>query len=153
MSTFFHTRITDPIKALLQQGLLPQSLALCLASGFVLGFFPVFGITTILCIFVASALKLNQVAIQVANYCGYPLQFILFIPFIRLGELLFGLDRVSIDPLVIFDLAKSDFSLFLELYGTAVSAACAAWLVVALPTVFILWKALNLLLKQKMGSV
>ena len=152
MSTFLHTRTIAPVKALLQQGLSPQTLAFSLTIGFVTGFFPVFGITTILCIVIAGFFKLDQVVIQIANYCGYPLQFILFIPFVRLGELLFGLEQVSIEPLVIFDLARSDFSQFLELYAITISAACAAWLVVALPAACILWKALGLLLKKKMGS-
>ena len=153
LNSFVQERIVSPIKGLLNQGLTPDSLALCLAVGFVLGFFPVFGITTLLCVLTAGALRLNQVAIQVANYCGYPLQFILFIPFIRLGEYLFGLERISVNPADIFILAKSDFSLFLELYGLAISAACVAWLVVAMPLVLLLWKGLAVLLKAKMKTV
>ena len=153
MSSFVHQRIISPIKALLSQGLNPSSLALCLAVGFVLGFFPVFGVTTLLCVIAAGVLRLNQVAIQVANYCGYPLQFILFIPFIRLGEYLFGLQHISINSADIFALAKSNFSLFLEMYGLAISAACAAWLLVALPVVIVLWKSLALLLKAKMKVI
>ena len=153
MNSFVRERIVSPIKALLNQGLNPNSLALCLAIGFVLGFFPVFGVTTLLCALTAAALRLNQVAIQVANYCGYPLQFILFIPFIRLGEYLFGLERISVNPADIFTLAKSNFSLFIELYGLAIAGACAAWLVVAMPVVLLLWKGLAILLKAKMKTV
>ena len=148
MNSFLHTQIIAPVKALLQQGLTPQALALSLATGFVLGFFPIFWVTTFFCVIVAGFLKLNQVAIQVANYCVYPLQFILFIPFIRLGELMFGLEQVSIDPAEVFELATRDFFLFLELYGTAISAACAVWMIIALPLIFILWKALSLILKR-----
>lgn len=153
MNSFVRERIVSPIKALLNQGLNPDSLALCLAIGFVLGLFPVFGVTTLLCALIAAALRLNQVAIQVANYCGYPLQFILFIPFIRLGEYLFGLERISVNPADIFMLAKSNFSLFIELYGLAIAATCAAWLVVAMPAVLLLWKGLAILLKAKMKTI
>ncbi|AMO54847.1 DUF2062 domain-containing protein [Endozoicomonas montiporae] len=153
MSSFVQNRILSPVKALLNQGLNPDALALCLSVGFVLGFFPVFGITTLLCVLAAGVLRLNQVAIQIANYCGYPLQFILFIPFIRLGEYLFGLKRISVNPVDIFTLAKNNFSLFLEQYGLAISAACAAWLLVALPVVLVLWKGLAVLLKAKMKPV
>ena len=149
LSSFVHQKIINPVKGLLQQGLNPDSLALCLSIGFVLGFFPIFGITTLLCIIAAGVLRLNQVAIQIANYCGYPLQFILFIPFIRLGEYLFGLDRISTNPTEIFSLAKSNFGLFLKLYGIAISVACAAWLVIAIPTSLFLWKALAAVLKAK----
>ncbi|MCW7554820.1 DUF2062 domain-containing protein [Endozoicomonas gorgoniicola] len=153
MNSFVRERIISPIKALLNQGLNPNSLALCLAIGFALGFFPVFGTTTVLCALTAAALRLNQIAIQVANYCGYPLQFILFIPFIRLGEYLFGLERISVNPVDIFTLAKSNFSLFIELYGLAISAACAAWLLVSMPVVLLLWRGLAIVLKAKMKTV
>lgn len=153
MWSVIHQRLIAPLKALLAQGLNPDSLALCLAIGFVLGFFPVFGITTILCIVAATMLRLNQVAIQVANYCGYPLQFILFIPFIRLGEFLFGLSPISIRPAEISALARTDFGAFLELYGMAISAACAAWLLVAVPTILTLWRGLAILLRARIKEV
>ena len=152
MRTLVHNKIITPFKSLLQQGLTPSSLALCLAVGFVLGFFPIFGITTVLCVLAAGTLRLNQVAIQIANYCGYPLQFILFIPFIRLGEQLFGLPPISINPSEIFTLAKTNFPQFLELYGIAISAACAAWLIVAIPSSLVLWKGLATILRARMNT-
>lgn len=152
LNAFIHHRIINPVKSLLKHGLTPSSLALCLSVGFVLGVSPILGITTMLCIVAAGSLRLNQVAIQIANYCSYPLQFILFIPFIRLGEKLFGLKPVSIDPLMIFELAKNDFGIFLERYGVAISAAFVAWLLVAIPTVLLMWKGLTIVLTRKTGE-
>ncbi|MGI9277227.1 MAG: DUF2062 domain-containing protein [Endozoicomonas sp.] len=144
MSTanFLKNKILNPLKSLLQQGLTAEALAKSLAAGAVLAVFPVFGITSLLCVLVAAKLQLNQVAIQIANYCAYPLQFLLFIPFIRFGETLFGLDTVAINPDRIAGLIGQDFSQFLTLYGQAIAAACAAWLLVALPAMLTLSKGL-----------
>ncbi len=67
----------------------PESIALSVALGVVLGVFPVFGCPTIFCALAALALGLNLPAIQAVNYLAYPLQFILLVPFIRLGGWLF----------------------------------------------------------------
>ena len=77
--------VVEPLQGVLKQGLSRQELALTLAVGVVVATFPVFGITTFLCMIVAAFLGLNQVAIQVANYAGYPLQFVLFIPLDQTG--------------------------------------------------------------------
>src|ERR1700732_2274741 len=69
----------------LSQGVSPRRLALTLALGFAVGCIPVIGIPTVLCAGLALALRLNQPAIQVANYAAMPLQFALIVPFVRLG--------------------------------------------------------------------
>ena len=148
MSTvnFLKNKILNPLKSLLQQGLTVEALSKSLAAGAVLAVFPVFGITSLLCVLVAAKLQLNQLAIQIANYCAYPLQFLLFIPFIRFGETLFGLDAIAIHPARVVEVAGQDFNLFLTLYGQAIAAACAAWLLIALPSMMILSKSLFFIL-------
>jgi uncharacterized protein (DUF2062 family) len=79
----------QPLLALSGQGMAPESIALSVALGLVLGVFPVFGCPTILCALAALALGLNLPAIQAVNHLAYPLQFILLVPFIRLGGWLF----------------------------------------------------------------
>ena len=79
----------QPLLALSRQEMTPESVALSIALGVVLGVFPVFGCPTIFCTLAALALGLNLPAIQAVNYLAYPLQFILLVPFIRLGGWLF----------------------------------------------------------------
>ena len=69
----------------LSLGISPRRLALTLALGFAVGCIPVIGIPTVLCAGLALALRLNQPAIQAANYAAMPLQFALIVPFVRLG--------------------------------------------------------------------
>jgi uncharacterized protein (DUF2062 family) len=77
----------------LQKGISPRRLALTLALGFAIGCIPVVGIPTLLCAGLALALRLNQPAIQPANYVAMPLQLILIVPFVRMGD---GFSRLRI---------------------------------------------------------
>ncbi len=81
---------------MLRQGLTPEKLALSLTLGLVIGCFPVVGVTTVLCAGVALLLRLNLPAIQVGNYLAFPLQFLLMIPFMRLGERIFHSPRLDL---------------------------------------------------------
>ena len=137
--TLFREKIYQPIIRLLKQGLAPKDLALSLASGCVIGVFPFLGAATWICVVVAALLRFNHVAIQIANYAVYPLQFVFLLPFIRLGESILQLDHISISPLEIFALASEDFFQFMKIYGLSVGAGCLAWVLVAIPVTFCLW--------------
>ena len=69
-----------------------------IALGFAIGMFPLMGLTTITCVLVAGALRLRQAPIQLGNYAALPLQIILLIPFLRLGERIAGAERFVFDP-------------------------------------------------------
>lgn len=147
MKKLVKRRITKPLQGALKQGLSLYELAVTLVIGVVIATFPMFGVTTVLCVFVASALRLNQVVIQIANYVGYPLQFALFIPLIRLGETVFGLPPVVIDLAEVGSLLWDEPLYFLRAYGMAVGAACLVWTLMAVPVVLLLNKLMLVWLK------
>jgi uncharacterized protein (DUF2062 family) len=89
---FLRRRLIEPIIELLRQGVTPDKIALSLAFGLGLGIFPVLGVSTVLCTVAAIALRLNLPAIQLVNYLASPVQLLLIIPFVRVGE------HVSNDP-------------------------------------------------------
>ncbi len=68
------------------------------ALGFTIGIFPLIGVTTIVCVLLASVLRLKQATIQLGNYAALPLQIILLIPCLRLGERITGSERFVFDP-------------------------------------------------------
>jgi len=90
MLKFVYQKFVQPIIGVLRQGITPKQLAITVALGFLLGVFPFPGITTGLCAGVAILFRLNMVAIQMANYVVYPLQFFLFIPYVTLGKQILG---------------------------------------------------------------
>jgi len=77
------------ITELLSQGITPHKVALSVSLGVVLGVTPLLGSTTILCAVAALVFGINLPLIQVVNYLVYPLQLLLLIPFIQLGQWLF----------------------------------------------------------------
>ena len=75
----------------------PSRLSLALTSGAIIGVFPLLGITTVICAVVAAVFRLNHPAIQLANYIAFPMQLVLFFPFLAIGEAVTGktLDEIS----------------------------------------------------------
>ena len=73
----------------LRQGISPRRLALTLSLGFVVGCIPLVGLPTALCAVIALTFRLNQPAIQAANYLAMPFQVALIVPLVKLGEKLF----------------------------------------------------------------
>jgi uncharacterized protein (DUF2062 family) len=130
MKDFLQKRLVRPIVQLLTQGITPEKIALSLAFGFMLGLFPVLGTTSLLCLIAAMLFRLNLPAVQLVNILVNPLWFALLIPFIRLGERLFGVPPLAMTASQILALAHAGFlHSFSVLWLTALRAA-AAWLLV-----------------------
>jgi hypothetical protein len=147
MKNLLH-RALAPLLKLLHQGLTPRDLALALALGFVISCFPVFGATTGFCAIVALALRLNVPAMQLANYAAMPLQLLLLLPFIRLGEILF---RTEALPLSISELRKrfevAPIGTLHQLWMWEWHAM-VAWAVVAAPATLLLFVILRFILAR-----
>lgn len=138
--TWFRLRILEPLLRLLREGLTPGRLACSLAVGLALGIIPFFGTSTALCVAAALAFRLNQPAMQVANYLAYPLQIALLIPFIRLGEYLFGAPRLSLSLPLLLEAVKADAWTALGTFWTSLWHGAVAWaLVVPLPAALLAW--------------
>ena len=56
------------------------------------------GVTTIACLLIARVLRLRRAPIQFGNYAALPLQIILLIPFLRVGERITGGGHFVLDP-------------------------------------------------------
>jgi len=108
MRRFWSQRVVAPVKALLRQGLTPEGVALSLAFGVAAGLFPVIGATTLLGLAVGVALRLNQPALQLANWLAYPLQLAMIVPLVRLGEWLSGAPPVSFSVVQVVASTSSD---------------------------------------------
>jgi len=137
----------------LLQGITPRRLAFTLALGFVLGFIPVIGVPTGLCVLAAMAFRLNQPAIQLANYAAMPFQLALIVPFVRLGaKLTPWMTREGVD---IAMLANSPWQV-LQHSSTRVAAqlgimagqAMLAWVLVAIPVTLVLTFTLTGVLRR-----
>ncbi len=130
----------------LSQGISARRLALTLALGFAIGCIPVVGIPTLLCAALALALRLNLPAIQAANYAALPLQLILIVPFMRLGQWIISA-QPSHMPAARAMLHLPVLSLATQFSGLA-GEALLAWLLAAIPAVLLMTVTLTLMLRR-----
>jgi uncharacterized protein (DUF2062 family) len=140
---FLRRRIVEPLAAQLTQGVTPARLALAVALGMTIGVFPVLGSTTLLCAILAASLRLNQPAIQVANYLAYPLQLVLFLPFFRAGAWLLGAPSPAFTLAALQAQVARDPWGTLAVLGAANLRAVAAWAIAAAPAVILLFVVLR----------
>src|SRR5260370_32178811 len=143
----------ERLRLCLVQGISPRRLAFTLSVGFVLGCIPVVGIPTGLCAMVALAFRLNQPAIQAANYAAMPFQVALIVPFVRLGgKLTPALAHPALD---LSALARSPVQLvmhssaqLLQQFGILAGQALLAWLLLAVPVAVVLSLTLTGVLRR-----
>jgi uncharacterized protein (DUF2062 family) len=130
----------------LSQGISPTRLALTLALGFAIGCIPVLGIPTLLCAALALGLRLNQPAIQAANYAAMPLQLALIVPFVRLGGWLLSAGPTRAQaPAAILHIPSVHLAAQM---GSMAGEALLAWLLVAVPAVALMTAMLAPMLRK-----
>jgi len=132
----------------LSQGLSPRQLAFTLALGFAIGCIPLLGITTALCTLVAVVLRLNMPAIQAANWVAMPVQVVLLVPFLRLGQWLFRGHAVAFSrSQILSQLAAAPWHEVEQMSGM-LGQALLAWLITAGPVCLLLMLALTSVLSR-----
>jgi len=115
----------------------PTKLALGIALGFVIGIIPVVGITTALCAVLAYIFRINMAVVQLANYIVYPLQVIFFIPFIKFGIYVFGVNPLPYPIDTVWDRLQSNFMETIGDIWWANLFGVLIWLVIA-PLLYLL---------------
>ena len=122
----------------LQSGLAPRQLAFTLALGFAIGCIPLLGVTTAICALLALVLRLNMPAIQAANWVAMPLQVVLLIPFLRLGQWLFRGQSIAFNPKVLAaQIEAAPWHVLVQMSGLF-GHALLAWLITAGPALLLM---------------
>jgi uncharacterized protein (DUF2062 family) len=136
--SFWKRRLLDPVLALLTQGITPDRIAATLATGTVCSLFPFLGATSLLNLAVGLCLRMNQPILQTLNQLLGPLQLLLILVHVRIGESLWFTQhtaRFSIGELI-SSFGQLPFSEFLVQFGWAGIHALTGWLLTA-PLVFL----------------
>ena len=132
-------KIIDTVSNLLRQGLSPKKLSIVISLGVSISIFPILGATTLFCTAISILFKLNLPAIQLANYAAFPLQIILFFPFLKIGE---KVSKVSLDPLsqvhLIATFDEGFFQAIIILFDYLM-IACLGWVLIIIPIFIILY--------------
>ncbi len=85
-ASFWRRRLVDPVLAQLTQGVTPDKIASTLAVGTACSLFPFFGFTSLLNLGVGLGLRMNQPILQTLNQVLGPVQVVLILIYVRLGE-------------------------------------------------------------------
>ena len=122
----------------LKSGMAPRQLAFTLALGFAIGCIPLLGVTTAICALLALILRLNMPVIQAANWVAMPLQFVLLIPFLKLGQWIFPSKAMAFNPAqVLGQIQSAPWSALLQMSGLF-GHALLAWLLTAGPALILM---------------
>ena len=148
MRSWLRHKLVNPLLALLRQGTTPEKIALSIALGLALGVIPVIGSASLLCFLAAFVLGLNQPAIQLVNYLAYPLQLVLLVPFLRLGEKLFSAPPMGLTPGQIVTMMRADLGQAFAALWSATLHALVVWLGVGVVMVLLLYPLLTMVLRQ-----
>jgi uncharacterized protein (DUF2062 family) len=128
----------EKILVWLQCGLAPRQLAFTLSLGFAIGCIPLLGVTTAICALVAMMLRLNMPAIQAANWVAMPLQVVLLIPFLRLGQWLFRGEPVVFSPAqLLLQIETAPWRSLMQMSGLF-GQAVLAWMITAGPALLLM---------------
>jgi uncharacterized protein (DUF2062 family) len=131
MSASPFKKIFLTVLALLRQGVTPEKIALSIALGATIGVFPVLGSTTLLCAAVALLLRLNVPIIQLVNYLIYPIQLLLFLPFLQAGSRIARAAPVTLSMQQVFSMMQSDPWRLIKILWIASVGAMALWLMLS----------------------
>ena len=143
-----NSRWLKPFLQLLRQGVTPEKIALTIALGIILGVTPVLGSTVLLCTFAAVVFRLNLPAIQLVNGAVCPLQFILLIPFYRLGAWMFRADASTISLGGVTAVIREGVGHAIRTLWVVTMHALLAWLVLGIVALAILYAVLVPLLRR-----
>lgn len=131
------------IIAIFSQGLTLKEIILSAVLGSLIGIMPILGIITILVTFLALRCKLNIAVSVLFSYLVAPIQILLFINFIHLGEKV--LNRK--ESILTFDTIQLIFnkSIVLIIKELWINIACGlvGWGVIAIPVVAIIFSISN----------
>lgn len=137
VADWLRRRVRDPLVAELRQGATPEAVSAAVTVSLALAVVPFIGLTTLLCLVAGRLLRLNHVVMQVINHTAFPLQVLLIVPFVRLGEALAGARHFALTPTAIVDEFNRSIPDFLEkfwlaglhgLLGWTVTVPLACWL-------------------------
>ena len=149
--SWFRRRIIIPLFDILKSGATPEGIALSLAFGLTGGVFPIPAITTLACIVLAYVFSLNFPAVQLTNLLMTPVNLATFIPFIRCGEWLLGVDGVELSGVV--GMLRSDPLGAVRVFWVSLVRGVLAWLAFLPVATWLAYVVLRPIIRRVMGNM
>ena len=130
-------QVRDPLLEELRQGATPEAVSAAVTVSLAIAINPFIGTTTLGCLVAGRVFRLNHVVMQVVNHAAFPLQLLLIVPYVRIGETIAGAPHFSLKPSSIIEEFNRSIPDFLEkfwltglhgLIGWALTVPLACWL-------------------------
>jgi len=142
-------KVKDKSTALLKQGLTPKELSQSLIVSGLISTIPILGVSTFMITTVSLKQKLNLPIMISFSYLLWPVQILLIIPFIRVGEFIFSVPQNHHTVERIINSFQTSFFQTLSLLTFELLCGLGGWLLTAVPLAAgIYWISL-LFLKEK----
>jgi len=117
-------------------------MALSIVIGSLIGILPLFGIAAFLIGILVVVLRLNLAITAFMAYAVTPLYLLLFVPFIRIGELIFGTEPTWLNFADIKASFQADYLVALQQLSFQLFCGVIGWFLVAVPVGILLYFAL-----------
>jgi hypothetical protein len=122
-----------------------------LALGMTLGLAPLAWGTTLLCLLIGLVLRLPMAAVQAGNYAVYPVQLVLFLPFLATGQYLLASGGQDVLEQARLILAKDPLE-FTRVFWQVNLRGLAVWLLVSPIFLWLAYRLACRLLPERDGS-
>ncbi|WP_304201204.1 DUF2062 domain-containing protein [Flavobacterium alvei] len=133
----------DKTTTLLKQGLTSKELSQSIIVSGLISTIPILGVSTFLITTVSLKRKLNLPVMISLSYLMWPIQILLIIPFIRIGEFIFSVPRNHHTAEEIISSFQSSFFQTLSQLSFELLCGMGGWLLTAVPiAVGIYWVSL-----------
>lgn len=142
------SRVLIPWSNIRKQEFSSETLALSVTIGIIGGAFPALGFATYVCLFLTLVFKQNIIIVQVANWLAYPLQILLLIPFMKLGNSIMTGGELTITMQQVVIAFQSGFLNGIREIGIISLYGIIAWAAIAIPCMFILYTLFLVLFKN-----
>jgi uncharacterized protein (DUF2062 family) len=148
LNGYLKRKLFQPLLQLLQQGITPKKLAVTTAMGAVLGIMPLLGVTTVIGTYLALRLRLNVALLVLIIYLMYPIQIVLYIPFMQAGLYFFEVNDFRLTLSDTLEMFRVDWFLALRKLWFANLVGILVWLLFSAPVFGLLYLTLLPLYKK-----
>lgn len=125
--------LKNKITALFKQGLTPIQLSQSIIVSGALSIIPILGVSTFILTTLSIKKKLNLPIMIAISYLMWPIQILLIIPFIRIGEFIFSVPSTHHTAEEIISSFQNDFFQTLSYLSFELLCGLGGWLLTVVP--------------------
>jgi uncharacterized protein (DUF2062 family) len=140
--------LKSKISALFKQGLTPRELLKSILVASLFSIIPIVGVTTVLLTILSVKRKLNLPIMIAISYLAWPLQILMIIPFINIGEFIFSIPQSHHSAQEIIASFQNSFFGTLSHLSFELLCGFGGWLLTAVPFFTLIYLVSNFLISK-----